>query len=1027
MFVRLSLISGIINRYLLIIIRRTVSGCMWYKPDAHLRPLSSTGSSALLHRGIRMNKRSDLKINDIIHGFTVTGIRDIEEFEGQLIEMTHIKTGAGLVWAACDEENKLFSVGFRTLPEDNTGVFHILEHSVLCGSEKFPVKEPFVELIKTSMNTFLNAMTYSDKTLYPVSSRMEQDYLNLMEVYLDAVFHPSILSNPNIFYQEGWHIDLAQDPPVYKGVVFNEMKGAMSDVDQVAERTLLKLLFPDTCYGFNSGGDPESIPDLTYEDFISTYRKFYHPSNACFYLDGDIPLDKTLMMIDSYLDNFDKSGDVPEIGMQDPVKCEASCRYEVNGDDGKAMIVFGRIAGTWEDRDKLLALSVLTEQLADSNESPLKRAVLSSGLAEDLELYISDGIAQPYLMIVFRGVDPSGSGVSGEYEEQIRLAGDRLLEIVREVAEKTISDGIPARDLEASVNQLDFRFRQYPEPQGLYRANAVLSSWLYGGDPALYLKSNEAIANLKQLISDGIMEALLREYLLDTGSLTRLTMLPDPALGGEKAAAEAARITGIIDSMTDDEKKALEELNSSLSVWQETPDSEEALITIPQLDIKDIKKEPELIGTEVSELNGVTVLYHPVTTNGIVYINAYFPITDLSFEDLPAAALVSEFYKDLPTENYNVKELQNEIRMYVGSMSFGIDINAVDGENRHCTPCLRGRAAVLKENLSHAEELLIEIMTRTRFDDVSLMKELITQIYEEGKRYAVSSGHRIAVYASRSHYSARDAAAEAINGYTFLQYMHEMNSGSDEKIKEFAIFAEGLVRRTVVKNGAFISVTSSEKTDVSRLIEMLPDGYKRPDTVSYSSPLPLKLGMQIPASVAHSVMAYDLSQTETPVHGSMSVAANILSFAYLWNEVRVKGGAYGASVNASRTGSYFCYSFRDPSPERSLEIYAGAADFLEAFAGSGDVDLSGFIISTIAQTEPLVSPASKGRSADDFWFSGFSDEDRIRIRKEILETTADDLLSWKEAFRNLASSGSVCVIGPKTSLDECGGLETVNV
>ena len=248
-----------------------------------------------------MDHRHTLSVNDKTYGFTVTRIREIEEFEGRLIEMTHDRTGAGLVWAESSEENKLFSVGFRTLPEDNTGVFHILEHSVLCGSEKFPVKEPFVELIKTSMNTFLNAMTYSDKTLYPVSSRMEQDYLNLMEVYLDAVFRPNILTNPNIFYQEGWHIDLGQDVPVYKGVVFNEMKGAMSDVDQLAERTLVKMLFPDTCYGYNSGGDPESIPDLTYEDFIARYRKFYHPSNAYFYLDGDIPLDKTLEMIDSYL------------------------------------------------------------------------------------------------------------------------------------------------------------------------------------------------------------------------------------------------------------------------------------------------------------------------------------------------------------------------------------------------------------------------------------------------------------------------------------------------------------------------------------------------------------------------------------------------------------------------------------------------------------------------------------------------------------------------------------------------------
>ena len=986
-----------------------------------------------------MDHTITLNVNDKLNGFTVTRVRDIEEFEGKLIEMTHDRTGAGLVWAQSSEENKLFSVGFRTLPEDNTGVFHILEHSVLCGSDKFPVKEPFVELIKTSMNTFLNAMTYSDKTLYPVSSRMEQDYLNLMEVYLDAVFRPSILTNPNIFYQEGWHIDLDaneasdadQPDPVYKGVVFNEMKGAMSDVDQLAERTLVKLLFPDTCYGYNSGGDPDAIPDLTYEDFIARYKKFYHPSNAYFYLDGDIPLERTLEMIDSYLAGYDRLEDIPQIEFQAPVRTDESCRYEVGEEGGKAMVVCGRIAGTWEDRDKLLALSVLIEQLADSNESPLKRAVLSSGLAEDMEIYVSDGIAQPYFMLVFRGVDPSALGpgrpVDAASEELVRMAADRLLEIVREVAGKVLEEGIPARDLEASVNQLDFRFRQYPEPQGLYRANAVLNSWLYGGDPALYLRSNEAISVLRRNIGEGVMNTLLQEYFLDTGSLTRLILLPDASLGEENAAAEARRIGNIMSCMTEEEMRELEDLNASLAEWQNTPDSEEALSAIPQLSIQDIKREPELIGTDVSETDGVTLLYHPVPTKGIVYINAYFPIADLPLEDLPAAALLTEFYKDLPTVNYSVTELQNEIRMYVGSMSFGLDILAKDGENGYCTPCLRGRAAVLRENLSHAEDLLLEIMTRTRFDDMSLMRELITQIDEEGRRYAVSSGHRLAIYAARSHYSARDAAAEAVNGYTFIQYMHKMNGDFDSRIEEFVSFARDLIARSIVRNSAYISITASEKADMTHLISMLPQGQSRQDKAAYTSPLPSHLGIQVPASVSHSVMAYDLSQIGRAPQGSISVAANILSFAYLWNEVRVKGGSYGASVNASRTGSYFCYSYRDPSPARSLGIYGGAADFLDAFAGAEDSGLSGFIISTIAQTEPLVSPASKGRSADDFWFSGFSDEDRIRIRREILETTASDLLSWKEAFRSLAQSGSTCVIGPRAALDTCEGLETVNI
>ena len=972
----------------------------------------------------------DLKVNDKIHGFTVTRIRPVEEFEGELIEMTHDRTGAGLIWAKSSEENKLFSVGFRTLPEDNTGVFHILEHSVLCGSDRYPVKEPFVELLKTSMNTFLNAMTYSDKTLYPVSSRMEQDYLNLMGVYLDAVFRPSILTNPNIFYQEGWHIDTEGESPVFKGVVFNEMKGAMSDVDQVAERTLGKLLFPDTCYGYNSGGDPDAIPDLTYEDFIARYRRFYHPSNAYFYLDGDIPLDKTLEMIESYLADYDRLDNVPEIVMQVPVRKEDVVRFDASDEDEKPMLVFGRIAGTWEDRDKLLALSVLNEQLADSNESPLKRAVLSSGLAEDMELYISDGIAQPYMVMLFRGISPAAldnDDSSASAEDRTNAVGSRLLEIVRETVTEVLEAGIPERDLTAIVNQTDFRFRQYPEPQGLYRANSVFGSWLYGGDPALYLRSNEAISNLRKALTPDNLRALAQEYLLDTDSLTRLTLIPSTSVGEEVRAAEEKRVSDTVAAMSDEEKAALDELNSGLRSWQETPDSEEALATIPQLALSDIKREPELIGTEVSTVDGVTLLYHHVPTKGIIYINAYFPLTDLPYEDLAPAALITEFYKDLPTENYSITELQNEIKMYVGSLTFGIDVLARDGDTSACTPCIRARASVLKENLSHAEDLIIEVLTRTKFDDKELMRELIAQIDDEGRRYAVSSGHRLALYAARSGFSSRDAASEALNGYTFIQYVHGLYKEFDKRMKGFGEFAHEVISGSIVKSGAYISVTASEPADMSRLAGMLSEGSPRPASVSYDSPLPARFGIQVPASVSHAVAVYDLAKMDLRPHGSLSVASNILSLAYLWNEIRVKGGAYGTAVSSNRTGSFVSYSYRDPSPARSLEIYKTMPEFLDSFAQAPEGSIDGFIISTIAQTEPLVSPASKGRSADDFWFSGFTDEDRIRVRREILETTPQRLADWHDAFEKLASEGRVCVVGPASALETCEGLETVSI
>ena len=946
-----------------------------------------------------------------MHGFTVTRIRDIAEIEGQLVEMIHDRTGARLVWADNGGENKLFSVGFRTLPEDSTGVFHILEHSVLCGSERFPVKEPFVELLKTSMNTFLNAMTYSDKTLYPVSSRIRQDYLNLMEVYLDAVFRPAILTNPNIFYQEGWHIDTTGPAPAYKGVVFNEMKGAMSDVDQLAERTMGKMLFPDNCYGYNSGGDPDAIVDLTYDQFIETYRKFYHPSNSYFYLDGDIPLDETLEMIDSYLSEHERLDGLPEIAVQQPVTSRRSMPFDAGGGEDKGVVACGRIIGSWEDRDKMLALSVVLEQLADSNESPLKRAVLSTGLAEDMEVYVSDGIAQPYLMMIFRGV----ADAEGDAE--------KLLDTACEAVNKAVSDGISSRDIEASINQLDFRFRQYPEPQGLYRANAVFSSWLYGGDPALYLTTGEAIENLRKMAEEDCFAGTAKELLGDRDAYSVLSLVPEEGYGEKEAAAEAGYVAATVDAMDAGGKEALEKLNSGLLEWQQTPDSEEALASIPRLALSDIDPMPELFPTEIKKAGDNDVLFHSIASNGIVYINAYFPVSSLTLGELPAAALITEFYKDLPTENYDVLSLQNELRMHVGSMSFGLDILAADDDTAECTPCIRARAAVLEDRLGKAEELMVEILTRTRFEDTALMRELVKQIDEEGKRAAVSSGHRLALYEARSHWSARDAAAEAVNGYSFLQYMHRMSGSSDEELGAFAAFAKGVTEKCINRDNLILSETASEYADLSGLVSMLPEGEDQPLRTHYEAKLPARMGIQIPAAVSFSVLACDMTSAGLEMNGSMSVAANIIGLAYLWNAIRVQGGAYGASMSAGRTGSLFCYTYRDPSPARSLGILRSIPDFIGDFASSGDAGTDGFIISTISSTEPLLSPAAKGRAADDFVLSGFTDEDRIRFRKEMLGTGPEDLLAQKEALRLMAESGCICVVGPGSALADCEGLE----
>ena len=960
-------------------------------------------------------------INDKMHGFTVTDIREIKEIGGRLVEMEHDATGARLVWADNGDENKLFSVGFRTLPEDSTGVFHILEHSVLCGSEHYPVKEPFVELLKTSMNTFLNAMTFPDKTVYPVSSRIEQDYINLMGVYLDSVFRPNILKNPNIFYQEGWHIDTSGDEPAYKGVVFNEMKGAMSEVDSIADETMTALLFPDSCYGYNSGGDPKAIPTLTYESFIEHYKRYYHPSNSYFYLDGDIPLDATLAKIEEYLAGFDRLDNIPQLRIQTPVKADRAISFAASNEDDKPLICLGKIISSWKDRDKMLALSIIMEQIADSNESPLKRAVLSSGLAEDMEIYVADGIAQPYLMMLFRGINAGENAKTDP--AALEGVAKRLICIVEDTINGITEKGFSKRDLEASVNQTDFRFRQYPEPQALYRMIAAYSSWLYGGDPALYLNTDSSVAKVRSMIDNGEMEDLAREILGNTSMLSTLILMPDSGYASKEAADEALRVKAAVDALDESGRENLEELNRKLLEWQQNDDSEEDLATIPQLDLADIDPMPQLIPTEEKGICGAKVLFHQLPSNGIVHVNMYFPVTQLALSDLPAAALITEFFRDLPTEKYDVLSLQNEIRMYIGGISFGLDILAKDDDNKECTPCIRVRASVLADKLTEAEDLITEILTGTKFDDKAMMRELITQIDEDSKRTAMANGHRLGLFEARSHWSARDAAAEAVNGHSFMQYMHGMSSASDDKLDEFTSFAEDVIKQSVCKQNAIIGVTADSYPDLSKLLKNLPDGSAMPDKVHYESVLPRRMGIEIPAAVSFAVTSYDLKNDGHKMSGNYQVAANIISLSHLWNSIRVQGGAYGASMSAGRTGSLFCHTYRDPSPGRSLGIFKTTSDFLTDFASDENVDIDGFIISTIASTEPLLSPAAKGRSADDFYLSGFTDEDRIRIRREILNTKAGDLTDLGDVLKDMAQKGTVCVVGPKSALDACEDLE----
>ena len=954
-----------------------------------------------------------------LHGFTVERVREIAELGGSFVEMTHDKTGAQLCWMDNGEINKLFCVGFKTLPEDSTGVFHILEHSVLCGSEKYPVREPFVELMKSSMNTFLNAMTFPDKTIYPISSRNEQDFMNLTEVYLDAVFAPRIFQNPSIFYQEGWHVELTEEnaTPTYKGVVFNEMKGAMSSVDQVAFEGAQQLAFPDNCYGFNSGGDPKHIPDLTYEQFCESYRRFYHPSNSRVFLDGAVPLDRVLPLIDGYLSRYERSDEKHDITDQQPRSAEATNYYEIGAEEpeeGRAYLMLGKAIGSWRDVDKIYAAQVLADVLAGSNEAPLKRAILSAGLAQDMAFIVQDGIQQPVVALQFKNTDDSKA-------EAIRQT---VRETVKELAEK----GLDRAEVEASVNRLAFNLREPHEPQGLIRAINSYSAWLYGGDPVTYLLYDGVIANLYALKENGGYEKLLQELLLDETGLCVLHTLPSKTLGEEQRKAEADRLRKIADGWTAEDRAEILKLNETLAIWQQTPDTPEQLATLPVLDLSEVSPEPMRIDTTVMEAQGVTVLQHKAPCHGIAHLNYYFTLTDCSLEELSRLKLLGTLLGMLPTARHDAAALQQEIKSNIGDLTIKLGVEARLGDRETCTPQLVVNCSVLEEKLPQAAALVHEILTETILNDAERVREIVLQQDQVLKQMGIGAGNRLAANQALSHGSASGAVEEALNGHTHILAVHDFAANFDQQMPGFAELAGAKLRAAVCRERMTLSVTAAQPIDVSDIVGAYPAGEAAAPAARYASALPMKTGVRIPAQVGFAAMATHLDKLGIAYDGSARVASTIVGLGYLWNVVRVQGGAYGVNGRISPSGEVSVSSFRDPTPGKTLDAYRGMADFLRGFAQSGE-SLDKFIISTISSTEPLMSPSQTGRMADHLYFCGMTWDRLARERREMLGTTPEKLMTWCGLFEKLTEDAAVCVVAHEEALQACEkeGLTVVDL
>ncbi len=938
-------------------------------------------------------------VNEACYGFKLLKKEFIASKNADLYTLRHEKTGAELLYFDRADENKTFAITFTTLPEDNTGVFHILEHSVLNGSEKHPVKEPFVSMLQSSMQTFLNAMTFCDKTMYPVSSRNERDFFNLMKVYLDAVFCPKIYKMPEIFMQEGWHYEFDDEnsEPYYNGVVYSEMKGVFADVDSIMEDETLRLLFPDNCYGFVSGGHPDNIPELTYEKFIATHRRFYHPTNAKIFLDGNMDIDSVLSYInDEYLSKYDYRESDFAFCEQQPKTLDKTVYYQLqDGEQPLSHMAVSKILCTHADTLKIYAAKILADYLAGSNEAPLKRAFLQNGLSKDMHIAVYDGIYQPCISLIVRNAE----------SEKLAEIKEFIPKTVAEIVEK----GLNREALSASLERFAFNCREISEPYGVELAIKAMEGWLYGDDPMTNIDNGKIFDELREMLNTNYFERTLEEMFGNAADKSYLTVHPSETKGDEDKNAETERLRASIADWDNAETKCRYAAFVKMQEWQKTPDSEEQLATLPHLDINDIPRDIKPTKTETTETDGVTVLKTVNDTNGIVYLNMYFDISDFPLEDLRILNTVTGCFGELRTENYTADELQTKIKTTLGDIVLKLELSSEKGQLDDCTPYLAVGASMLEENSKSAIALIKEIMVNGKYDETEKIAETLQQGNYFMKQALIGNGHSFAITKALSPYSARGALRESLEGASFLNWFNGFTESFTDNALAVSEKIAMLIKKAFAKNRMFIGYSGNiAESELSEIINALPQSeigtsqaVQKPDLKNES--------IEIPSGVGFSALGGNIYALGGEFDGSCSVLSSLMTFGYLWNAVRVQGGAYGTGMNIRANGDIFCYSYRDPNLRNSENAFRGLAAYLKEYL-SNDQKLDDTVIGTVNTTDPLLDPSAVCALVCARYLNGTTHEDIVKIRKEILDTDKSALLRLADIIEKYCADGKYCTV-----------------
>lgn len=961
---------------------------------------------------------NQLEAIEKLDAYRVVEHKTIEEMQSEGIVLEHKKTKARLFLVSNDDENKVFCIGFRTPPDNDCGLPHILEHSVLCGSDKFPLKDPFVELVKGSLNTFLNAMTYPDKTVYPVASCNDKDFQNLMDVYMDAVLHPNIYKEEKIFRQEGWHYELeSKDAPlIYNGVVYNEMKGAYSSPESLLDSVTQKTLFPDTCYGKDSGGDPVHIPELSYEKFLDFHRTYYHPSNSYIYLYGDMDMAEKLAWLDEeYLSHYEERPVDSRIREQKAFEKPVECEFSYSITDGESeedatYLSVNTVVGDDLDPKLYVAFQILEYTLLDAPGAPLKQALIDAGIGKDILGGYESGILQPFFSVIAKDANKEQKG--------------EFLAIVKGTLRKLADQGINRKSLLAGMNYFEFKYREADygsAPKGLMYGLQCLDSWLYDGDPMTHLCYQETFDFLKKEVENGYFEQLIKDYLLDNPFEAVIVVAPEKNLTAKEDEKLAKKLADYKASLSEEELEKLVCATRELKEYQDTPSTPEILAKIPLLTREDIDKKAETFFWTEKEEDGIKVLHHNFFTSGIGYLKILFNTSVLPQEDLPYAGLLKSVLGSISTEHYSYSDLTSEIHLNSGGMDFSVTSYANLQDAEQFTGAFVASIRVLYDKLDFGFTMLEEILNHSVFTDEKRLGEVIQETRSRARMKLENAGHSTAVSRATSYFSATAYYNELTGGTAYYHFLEQLEKDYPAKKQEIIAKLQEVSRKLFTRSNMLVNYTADEKgyeklpETLKLLSAKLPEESR--ETYAFTHPVKnVNEGLKTSAQVDYVARCGNFRDAGLAYTGALKILQVILSYDYLWLNIRVKGGAYGCMSGFGRSGEGYLVSYRDPNLKETNEIYEGIPAYLEQF-DPDERDMTKYVIGTISNLDAPLTPSVKGSRGLSAYLSGVTEEMMQTERDQVLQATKEDIRALAAHVRAVLQTGSFCVVGNEEKIE----------